>query len=83
LLHEIGANLGYVYDKRDLKKLAYGPKGRQDDESPVRLFRQLAIELLTGNRSLPVSDFEKAVRWNGKFPPPPDPVSKSFDITRS
>jgi hypothetical protein len=72
LLHEIGHELGYEYDKRDLKKLAYGPQGWQDDEQQLRASRALLIELLTGKRAIPVIEFEKLVAAMGKYPPPPD-----------
>lgn len=72
LLHEIGAELGYGYDKRDLKKLAYGPQGWQDDEQQLRGMRALLIDLLTGKRALPVIDYQKLVAAIGKFPPPPN-----------
>ncbi len=71
LLHAIGDDLGFKYDKRDLKKLAYGPVGWQNDESQIRAFRGLAVEVLAGRRALPVVDFGKLNGSAGKFPPPP------------
>jgi hypothetical protein len=73
LLHEIADELGYKYDKRDLRRLAYGPQGWQNDEDQQRAARVLLIELLSGKRAMPVIDFERLMRAaQGKFPPPPD-----------
>ena len=71
LLHAIGDDRGFKYDKRDLKKLAYGPVGWLDDESQIRAFRGLAVEVLAGRRALPVVDFAKLNGGASKFPPPP------------
>jgi Family of unknown function (DUF6680) len=72
LLFEIGAQLGYNYDKRDLKKLAYGPRGWQTDETQLRALRSLMIDTLVGRRAVPVMDFDKTLRGSGRFPPPPE-----------
>lgn len=71
LLHEIGNELGYDYDKRDLRKLAYGPQGWENDEQQMRASRALLIELLSGRRPMPVADWEKIVAAANRFPPPP------------
>jgi len=71
LLHEIGIELGYEYDKRDLRKLAYGPRGWENDETQMRISRGLLIELLSGRRPMPVVDWDKLVAAQNKFPPPP------------
>jgi hypothetical protein len=71
LLHEIADELGYKYDKRDLQRLAYGPKGWQNDEDQQRALRGLLIDTLSGKRALPIIDFEKVMRAQAKFPPPP------------
>lgn len=68
LLHEIGDELGYKYDKRDLRKLAYGPKGWQNDEAQLRAVRMLLIEVMSGRRPIPVTEFKAPV---SVFPPPP------------
>jgi hypothetical protein len=68
LIHAIGNHLGYGYDKRDLQKLSYAPQGWQNVENDQHLFRKLVIELLNGNRGLPVKPFAPP---NDKFPPPP------------
>jgi hypothetical protein len=80
LLHEIGYELGYKYDKRDLKKLAYGPQGWLNDENAIRYLRHLAIEILAGKRAVPIVDASSLATTitsaatqsvNGLFPPPP------------
>jgi hypothetical protein len=71
LLHEIGRELGYAYDRRDLQRLAYGPRGWENDEMQQRVLRTVLIELLTGRRSLQVVDALKVATQ--MFPPAPDP----------
>lgn len=73
LLYEIGAELGYHYDKRDLKKLAYGPRGWETEETQQRSLRGMMVELLAGRRAVPVADWEKVYANSSKFPPPPRP----------
>lgn len=70
LLHEIGAELGYSYDKRDLRKLAYGPRGWEDEELQTKAMRAHIIDLLQGRRPLPVTWF-KGQKSDDKYPPPP------------
>lgn len=71
LMHEIGEELGYKFDKRDMERLAYGPQGWQNDEDQQRALRSLLVDLLAGKRAMPVIDFEKLMKAAGKFPPPP------------
>jgi hypothetical protein len=71
LLYQIGTELGYDYDKRDLRKLAYGPRGWENDETQMRATRGLLIELLSGKRPMPVVDWDKLLAAVNKFPPPP------------
>lgn len=68
LLREIGDHLGYRLDKRDLDRFSYAPMGWGNDEAQTRLFRQLMIEVLRGERGIPVTNFTGG---SGKFPPPP------------
>jgi len=70
LIHAIGGQLGYSYDKRDLRKFSYAPQGWQNVETEQQTFRRLIIELLSGRRPLPIKDFI-ASDGNDKFPPPP------------
>jgi hypothetical protein len=71
LIHAIGGQLGYSYDKRDLRKFSYAPQGWQNVETEQQTFRRLIIELLSGRRPLPIKDFI-ASDVNDKFPPPPN-----------
>lgn len=71
LIHAIGSQLGYSYDKRDLRKFSYAPQGWQNAEIEQQTFRRLIIELLSGRRPLPIKDFI-ASDANDKFPPPPN-----------
>ncbi|WP_342362241.1 DUF6680 family protein [Terrarubrum flagellatum] len=70
LLHEIGNVLGFVLDRRELHKFSYAPQGWNNDETQLRQFRLLAIDLLSGRRALPVFQYQ-AAEANKKFPPPP------------
>src|SRR5262245_16724018 len=72
LLHAIADELGYHYDKRDLQRLAYGPLGWENDETQQRAMRNLLIDVLSGNKPMPVADWEKLVATRNKFPPPPN-----------
>ena len=71
LLHEIGLVLGFVMDRQELKQLAYGPTGWENDENEQKTLRRLLIEMLQGSRPVPMSDFSKMKQFGGKFPPPP------------
>jgi hypothetical protein len=71
LIHAIGRNLGYSYDKRDLRKFSYSPQGWQNLETEQQSFRRLMLELLNGQRGLPIRNFA-AGDVNPKFPPPPN-----------
>jgi hypothetical protein len=71
LLHAIGKDLGYAYDRRDLQRLAYGPDGWVQDDVQQRTVRNLIIDLLSGRRSLQVIDALKVENATQKFPPAP------------
>lgn len=71
LLHEIGAELGYKYDKRELVQFSYTPKGWNDEQILNSRLRELLIGVLGGNAPLPVTDFEKLRRSRGIYPPAP------------
>lgn len=73
LLHEIGVELGYKYDKRDLDKFSYGPVGWNDDQDVQRKNMGLLNQLLSGQRALPVTPMNPPS--NNPFPPAPVPVS--------
>ncbi len=74
LVHEIARVQGYALDKRDLERLAYVPVVWSNDENELRIFRRAMIELLHGNRALPVAAFQPAQDQNpsrNPYPPPP------------
>lgn len=70
LVHEIGKHLGFTMDKRELEQYSYSPQGWVDNDQQIITLRNLAVELLTGRRSLPISALDLSV-INKKFPPPP------------
>jgi hypothetical protein len=83
MMFEIGRSLGFNFDKRDLAKYSYTPQGWVDTEAEQNAVRKLALELLLGQRGLPVSPFQPNPAAN-KFPPPPsvkppDPVVPKGD----
>ncbi|KAA3451643.1 hypothetical protein C7I87_06455 [Mesorhizobium sp. SARCC-RB16n] len=69
LLHAIGRELGYAYDKHDLEKLAYGPTGWNNDQNMQRQNMTLVNELLSGVRALPVTAMQPTSQ--NPFPPAP------------
>lgn len=69
LLHEIGSELGYKFDKDDLKRFAYIPKGWNDDEALGRKNALLLSQLLEGKIALPVTPQQP--QENSPFPPAP------------
>jgi len=71
LIYEIGAELGYKYDKRDMTDLSYSPQGWFDEQAEQQQLRALLLKVLAGEAPFPVTDFEKLVVGRGKFPPPP------------
>jgi hypothetical protein len=71
LIHEIGVELGYRYDKRDMSDLSYVPQGWFNEEAEQRQLRALLVKVLAGEAPFPITDFDKLVVGRGKFPPPP------------
>lgn len=69
LLHEIGSELGYKFDKDDLKRFAYIPKGWNDDETLGRKNAWLFSQLLEGKIALPITPQQP--QENNPFPPAP------------
>lgn len=70
LVHDIGKALGFTLDKSDLEKYSYSPQGWMDNDTQILTMRKLLVELLSGRRSLPVSQLDLA-KVNKMFPPPP------------
>ncbi|MGB9165054.1 MAG: DUF6680 family protein, partial [Rhodomicrobium sp.] len=71
LLHEIGAELGYNYDKRELVQFSYTPQGWSNEQILNSRLRELLIGVLGGSTPLPVIDFERLRQARGIFPPAP------------
>jgi hypothetical protein len=69
LLHAMGKELGYKFDKRDLEKLSYGPSGWSRDQEMQRQNLVLVNQLLSGNRALPVTPMQPPSQ--NVFPPAP------------
>ena len=55
LLHELGQELGYNYDRRELERLSYGPRGWVDDQDLQRSNMTLLNQILQGRMALPVT----------------------------
>jgi hypothetical protein len=69
LLADIAKVVGFALDKQDLERAAYAPRGWFQDENEWRVFRRAMIELLEGNRPLPVAPFQPSRA--SPYPPPP------------
>jgi hypothetical protein len=54
LLQKMGAYLGYHFDKTELRRTSYFPRGYGAKEWEQQQIRELALALLKGERSLPV-----------------------------
>ena len=71
LLHELCIVVGLKADKADLDRLAYVPYGWQTEEDENRAFRTAVIDLLSGRRPLPITQYIPPQPATGLFPPPP------------
>jgi hypothetical protein len=71
LIHEIGIEVGYRYDKRDMTDLSYSPQGWLDEQTQQKQLRALLIKVLAGEAPFPITDFDKLLQGRNKFPPPP------------
>jgi hypothetical protein len=76
LLHEIAKVVGFSLDKRDLERAAYVPVGWENEQTELRLFRRAILELLHGQRGLPVMPFSPQ-GTQSPFPPPPETVTQT------
>ena len=54
LLHEMGKAVGYKFDKVQIRRGIYSPKGHAMRETENQLIRQLSIQVLAGDRALPL-----------------------------
>lgn len=73
MVQEMAALLGFKFDKADLKRLSYAPKGWEDAEAMQKGLYARLTELLDFRRPLPVQQFH-ASDVNKKFPPPPSTI---------
>lgn len=55
LLQEMGNCLGYDFDKVHLKRGIYSPQGHADTDLENRAIRHLSLEILAGDRQLPMT----------------------------
>lgn len=62
------------FDKSDLRRLSYTPQGWANEQDALRMVRGLTIDVLSGRRPVPVTQFH-ASAMNSKFPQPPGPTS--------
>ncbi|WP_424832461.1 DUF6680 family protein [Ruegeria sp.] len=69
LVYQIGVVVGYNFDKRELERRSYVPKGWNDDQFIQRKNAAMLNQLLEGQRPLPVSNF---IAQNNPFPKPPE-----------
>lgn len=59
LLHKMALSLGYDFDKVQLKKGAYTPKGHADLEMEQYFIRKGVIDIIAGNKALYIDSFNK------------------------
>jgi hypothetical protein len=71
LLHALGHELGYKFDKHDLRHFGYTPTGWHDDQNRVRHNAALLTDILEGTRALPVTPMQPPKA--NPFPPTPHP----------
>ncbi|NQY12631.1 MAG: hypothetical protein HRT81_02075 [Henriciella sp.] len=69
MLKHMGEHLGYNFDKMDLNRLSYSPAGWENDATLNRNNQHLLNELLSGRRTLAVTDTKLPLK--SPFPPPP------------
>jgi hypothetical protein len=74
LLHDMGVAVGYDFDKVQIRKGIYSPIGHANIEFEFQAIRRLLIELLAGNRSLPMD-----VRSLPQMQPPEDKTKGAIE----
>jgi hypothetical protein len=68
LIYEIGVELGYKYDKRDMNDLSYSSQGWFDEQAAQQQLRALLVKVLAGEAPFPITDSEKLLVGWDKFP---------------
>jgi hypothetical protein len=81
LLYEMSISLGYSYDKSQIQKGVYYPAGYVDIENENKETRKLWLEVLRGQRQIPM----KAEVWTNQPPktmPPEMPENPDTNVTK-
>lgn len=68
LMYQVGREVGYNFDKRELDRRSYVPRGWGDDQDMARSNAHLLNQLLQGQRPIPVTNF---LSHTNPYPPPP------------
>lgn len=76
LLHDMGAAVGYKFDKVQIRRGIYSPRGHANLELEAQLIRRFLIELLAGQRTLPL-DVRSLPGVPGAQAPTPPPAAQS------
>ena len=54
LLHDMGSAVGYKFDRVQILRGIYAPRGHANWELETQLLRRLSIQVLAGERALPL-----------------------------
>ncbi len=73
LLYEMSTSLGYNFDKVQIKAGSYYPSGYGDAENETVQIRKLWLDILKGNKRLPMS---------AEVYPPPQNTTQVSDLTK-
>lgn len=68
LLYDMGAAVGYKFDKVHIRRGGYSPRAHTNLELEAQLIRRFLIELLAGQRALPL-DVRSLPSMQGQEPP--------------
>jgi hypothetical protein len=71
LLYLMSRSLGYEFDKVHLKRGIYSPQAHGDEIMYQQLARKAVLEILSGNRAIPIQDAPD-LPPAGQRPPPDD-----------
>jgi hypothetical protein len=72
MLKEMASVLGYEFDKDDLNRLSYFPRGVSEHQDAIGRNAKLMVEVLEGRRSIPITNF---IQNDEIFPPTPSKKS--------
>lgn len=67
-LKDVANSLGYSFDKRDLDRLGYLPRGLGEQHDNQMANSQYLREVFEGRRSIPIFNF---IQNDNLYPPPP------------